>query len=106
MLVLLLSMPALVIAQDEEGEVVDTVITSLNVDTMAAPDEEPVAETPVQPELRGVPDSSVNQLKNQKAFAYANDSAYWGKKTRNPPGAAKAFGITSMTFSPANPFAS
>ncbi len=89
---LFLSMPALVIAQDEEGEVIDTVITAPVADTtvIGSFEEEPEADTPVQPELRSVPDSTVNQLKKQKAFAYANDSAYWGKKPEEPASSGKS----------------
>src|SRR5689334_3471202 len=75
--ILLLVTPAMAVAQDEEE-----VIT---VDTVAAPvedddyqDEEKEIE-PVQPELRSVPDTAVSRLKNDEAFAYANDPAYWTK---------------------------
>lgn len=43
-------------------------------------DEDLEEEDPVEPSLRKVPDSTVARLKLDKAFAYANDSAYWTEK--------------------------
>ncbi|MGN6419880.1 MAG: hypothetical protein ACTHMC_20415 [Pseudobacter sp.] len=42
--------------------------------------EEDLEEAPAAPSLRKVPDSTVARLKLDKAFAYANDSAYWTEK--------------------------
>lgn len=87
-------MPCMALAQDEEP-VVDTVILGVEEGTVVAPVEsdDPKQEdlTPAEPELRIVPDSSVNKLKRDKAFAYANDSAYWTKKAKEPQKRGKGF---------------
>lgn len=41
-------------------------------------------------EIRKVPDSVVNKMKNDPAFAYANDSSYW-KQRESDPGAFLKF---------------
>jgi hypothetical protein len=75
--ILLLVMPAMAVAQDDE-EVV-------TVDSTVAPPEESSFQDeekkviPADPELRSVPDTAVNRLKKDDAFAYANDSEYWTK---------------------------
>ncbi|NII25730.1 DUF4129 domain-containing protein [Pseudoflavitalea sp. X16] len=85
--IFLLSMPYLVMAQDDEEEVtVDTMvsetptgdrtITTIQEDT----DYEQEKVKPAPPELRQVPDSAVNRMKQEEAFAYANDPEYWSKK--------------------------
>lgn len=74
---LLLGMPAMAVAQDEEE-----VIT---VDSAVAPPEESSYQdeekeiVPAEPELRSVPDTAVNRLKKEEPFAYANDPDYWTK---------------------------
>lgn len=89
-----LGIPCIVQAQDEEP-VVDTVITEVVEDSIVAPaesdEEKQEVFTPAQPELRIVPDSSVDRLKRDKAFAYANDSAYWTKKAKEPEERGKGF---------------
>lgn len=86
LLITFLSMPCMVMAQDEEYEkVADTVVAPATDDEatetiVGADDYTQEAETPAQPELRVVPDSSVNKLKQDESFAYANDPAYWTKE--------------------------
>jgi len=87
-------MPCMAVAQDEEP-VVDTTIVTLGEDSVSAPVESDDYKQedfiPAQPELRIVPDSSVNKLKRDEAFAYANDSAYWTKKAKEPEKRSKGF---------------
>lgn len=93
----LLSMPFMAIAQDEE--VVDTAIIAPpevmedKIETTSTDDADyqQEAETPVQPELRTVPDSSVNRMKQEKPFAYANDPAYWTKAAKEDTDDEKGF---------------
>lgn len=75
--ILLLLMPAMAVAQDEEEVIA--------IDSVAvAPDEDGYQEeereiAPAPPELRSVPDTAVDRLKKDEAFVYANDPAYWTK---------------------------
>lgn len=66
---LLLVMPAIAVAQDEDDDEPFTIVA----DTLL---EAPAKETPF-PQLRSVPDSAVNRYKDEKAFRYANDPQYW-----------------------------
>lgn len=65
----LFCLPVAAAAQDYEETVVDTVLPP------------PVAEVyeASPPELRAVPDSTVERLKHDERFAYANDPEYWSK---------------------------
>ncbi|AXY78276.1 DUF4129 domain-containing protein [Paraflavitalea soli] len=86
-------MPCMAVAQEEEP-VVDTTIVTIEDSVVAPVESEDYKQedfTPVQPELRIVPDSSVNKLKRDEAFAYANDSAYWTKKAKEPVKREKGF---------------
>lgn len=89
-----LCMPCMAVAQDEEP-VVDTIVSGVEEESIVAPAESEDYKqeefTPAPPELRTVPDSSVNKLKRDEAFAYANDSAYWTKKAKEPEKRGKGF---------------
>ena len=75
-------LPVFAHAQDEE--VPDSVIAAPVMDTSILDSDEEVteevAQIPVAPELRFVPDSVVKRIKGQKEFLYANDSTLWAKK--------------------------
>lgn len=75
-------LPALTQAQDEE--MTDSVVVAPVTDTSIVDSDEEVAEEvaqlPVSPELRLVPDSVVKRIKGEKEFLYANDSTLWAKK--------------------------
>lgn len=92
--VIFLSLPCLVWAQDDEEEYRDTVITEIASDStiaLAPDDYEQEAPKPVAPELRVVPDSLVNNLKQTDTFAYANDPAYWNKTAEEEPQESSSF---------------
>lgn len=97
--ILILSMPFMALAQDEKQQIgEDTVIAVLpEGDTTTIISDEAEDEVvqeglaPAPPELRAVPDSSVNKMKRDKAFAYANDSAYWAKEQPEPSNSGKGF---------------
>lgn len=83
-LVALLSCSQLIHAQDEPP-VVDTAVTAVEAPAAADSEEEDYGEkirTVLNnpPELRKVPDSTVNSLQKQKDFAYANDPEYWAQE--------------------------
>jgi hypothetical protein len=67
----LLCLPVVAAAQDYEETVVDTIVSPpvADVETYEA----------ATPELRAVPDSTVERLKRDERFAYANDPEYWSK---------------------------
>lgn len=75
--ILLLVIPAMAVAQDEE-EVITVDTAAAAVEESSYQDEEKEI-VPAEPELRSVPDTAVNRLKKEEAFAYANDPAYWTK---------------------------
>lgn len=77
LMLLLMMQPYSLTAQDSTSEVIDTEV----VDTAVAAIEEPdTAALPYIISLRKVPDSTVSAMQKQKAFAYANDPAYWTKQ--------------------------
>jgi hypothetical protein len=81
---LLLCLPVMAMAQDEdEGTVTDTTIVEDAV-VEAAPDPDNNTQeekyTAPQPALRQVPDSVVAAMKQEEEYAYANDPDYWAKE--------------------------
>ncbi|MBO9565997.1 MAG: DUF4129 domain-containing protein [Niastella sp.] len=65
------------VAQDDEEVVVDTTVVADSEESSYQDEEKEVV--PVDPELRRVPDTTVNRLQKDDAFIYANDPAYWTK---------------------------
>ncbi|MDO6431217.1 DUF4129 domain-containing protein [Flavitalea sp. BT771] len=58
-----------------------TVASEVTGATTAPPEKE--EEPPL--ELRSIPDSTIRNLKKQRDFAYANDSAYWKRPAKDGP---------------------
>lgn len=79
-------LPATASAQVEEVVVTDTTVIATEeeaTNSVATPeeDEDSYEKKPAPPpELRAVPDSTVNKLKNNKDFEYANNPAFWKKE--------------------------
>ncbi|WP_276484487.1 DUF4129 domain-containing protein [Paraflavitalea pollutisoli] len=81
----LIVLPAVTSAQVDDEPVVDTTVVTTDEQWQAdsaapvveAPDE--AQEPPAAPELRAVPASTVDTLKADKDFAYANDPEFWNK---------------------------
>jgi hypothetical protein len=65
------------VAQDDEEVVADTSVVAAPEEGSYQDEEKEVV--PVDPELRKVPDTTVNRFQKDEAFIYANDPAYWTK---------------------------
>lgn len=77
LMLLLMMQPFSLTAQDTTSVVLDTEMVDTEVPALEEPD---TAALPDIISLRKVPDSTVSAMQKQKAFAYANDPAYWTKK--------------------------
>ena len=62
-------------------------VQDITATTAATPDRE--EEEPL--ELRRIPDTTTRNWKGKRDFAYANDSAYWKRPSRDDPGSEGAF---------------
>lgn len=80
---------------DTPSAQIDTTVT--NVDPAAAQDiptttaATPDSEEEPPLELRSIPDTTTRNWKRKRDFAYANDSSYWKRPSRNDPGSENAF---------------
>ena len=76
-MLLLMLQPFSLTAQDTTSVLIDTETVDTAVSAIEEPDTAALLDII---SLRKVPDSTVSAMQKQKAFAYANDPAYWTKQ--------------------------